>query len=129
MTVASGGPEATGDGAPAADAAIEAVWLQSRPLVRQRIDGMLAAAASIADGSPDAALLADARRNAHNLAGMLGVFGFAGASRIAGSIEVGIDAYTSGEGAPDLVALVRALDDDLREALHGIEPAQERSDR
>lgn len=110
-------PESTGGPEPAAQSAIAAVWVKSRPLVRRRLDGIVAAAESIAGGRADQGLIAEARRISHNLAGMLGVFGFSGASTTASALEHCFIDHESGGPATEVLTLALRLKGELDDAL------------
>jgi diguanylate cyclase (GGDEF)-like protein len=84
------------------------VWEQYRPSILERIGLIERAVTALLAGELDEELRAGARRAAHTLAGSVGTFGFARASRAASELELML-ADPAHEQAPVLSALVVAM--------------------
>ncbi len=87
-------------------AKIAELWKQSQPIVRQRLEVLAHAQHSIQSGTFSESLREEAIRQAHNLAGSLGMFGFPEASRSASEIEQLLETKD-----PSLDALGKLLQD------------------
>ncbi|HEX2202054.1 MAG TPA: Hpt domain-containing protein, partial [Longimicrobium sp.] len=68
-------------------AAVATVWARFRDAVMARVDSVEGAAIGVLQGTLDAETRRHAEREAHKLAGSVGTFGFAEASRIAREVE------------------------------------------
>jgi len=84
------------------------VWEQYRPAMLERVGLIERAVGALTAGELDEELRAGARRAAHTLAGSVGTFGFASASRAASALEL-VLADPTPEQAPALSALVVAV--------------------
>jgi diguanylate cyclase (GGDEF)-like protein len=92
--------------------ALLAIWEKHRPDVLERVSLIeRAAAALIADGLGEA-LLRESQRAVHTLAGSVGTFGFARASRTARELELKL-LHPAPADAPDIYALIATLRDEL----------------
>jgi diguanylate cyclase (GGDEF)-like protein len=86
---AEAAPAAAGDSRRGALAdAVRQAWERFRGAVMERVDAVEAAAVALLEGRLDDAERRHAEREAHKLAGSVGTFGFAHASRIARDIEL-----------------------------------------
>jgi HPt (histidine-containing phosphotransfer) domain-containing protein len=74
--------------APDATEMLRAIWQRQRLCVSERVELIERAAHALAQGQLDVSLNDEAERAAHMLAGSLGIFGFAQASRAAHELEV-----------------------------------------
>lgn len=74
--------------APDASEMLRAIWQRQQVRVGERVELIERAAQALAQGQLDASLQDEAERAAHMLAGSLGTFGFAKASRAAHELEV-----------------------------------------
>jgi diguanylate cyclase (GGDEF)-like protein len=77
----SGGPAALG-------AAVAQAWERFRGTILARVDAVESAAIAVLEGGLDAERRRHAEREAHKLAGSVGTFGFAQASRLAREVEL-----------------------------------------
>lgn len=94
--------------------AIEAIWEKSRKDIAQRLATLEEAVVALRAGNLSDALRARAERDAHKLAGSLGMFGFPTGSELAREVEVALGA---GGGpalgdVPRIAELVLALRDE-----------------
>jgi HPt (histidine-containing phosphotransfer) domain-containing protein len=69
------------------DDALAAIWERSRPLIRERLDTVQAAADAAGAGTLDDAKRREGLRAAHQLAGSLGTFGLHEATDLARELE------------------------------------------
>lgn len=67
---------------------VAGLWERLRPRVATRLDALEAAANRVVAGTADDETHADARDEAHRLAGSLGSYGFPGASAAARELEL-----------------------------------------
>lgn len=74
--------------APDATEMLHAIWQRQQVRVGERVELIERAAGALGQGQLDASLQDEAERAAHMLAGSLGTFGFAGASRAAHELEL-----------------------------------------
>lgn len=89
---------------------IQEVWSRLRHLVDARLETIARAAAALGDGGLEPGLRRDAERQAHKLAGSLGIFGFHEGSRLAREAEVLLaDDALDGAAAARLLAILEAL--------------------
>ena len=93
-------------------AAVEAVWARTRDQTITRIATVEAAVTAMLDGSLDEEQRAAAEREAHKLAGSLGMFGFPRGTELARDLEQGL-APGSTTAPPALAELVLALSDEV----------------
>ncbi len=100
------------------------VWERFRPTILERVATLERAASELANGSLGAELKAAAMRQAHDLAGTVGSFGYAEGSRTAHEVEVMLrDPADPGPGsAKRLEQLVAALRRDVERPLRSITP-------
>jgi Hpt domain len=84
---------------------LRTVWEHQRGRVRERIDVVDRAIASLAQARLDTEIRSDAERAAHMLAGSIGTFGFVAASRAARALELEL-ANPTPDRAPTLAALL-----------------------
>ena len=89
-------------------AAIQAIWEKSREEVVRRVGTLEEAIGAMLDGRLDEDLRARAERDAHKLAGSLGMFGFPHGSELARELEQALAAPAPSE-APHLAELTLAL--------------------
>lgn len=89
-------------------AAIRAIWEKTFKVVHQEIADLDRLIAQLQRGELDESTREAAENAAHKLAGSLGTFGFADASRIARDLEIKLGA-PSPDDAPVLAELVLAL--------------------
>ena len=101
-------------------AAIEAVWERNRGQTLERIDVVEEAVGAMLEDDLDESLRARAERDAHKLAGSLGMFGFSRGSELARHLEQALAESAPAEGHR-LAELVRALRAEIesRPASHG----------
>ncbi|HEX6909369.1 MAG TPA: response regulator [Longimicrobium sp.] len=78
---------AGGGGAPGLSAAVAGVWARYRDQVLARVDVLESAALGLLEGRLDRDARREAEREAHKLAGSVGTFGFAEASRLSREAE------------------------------------------
>lgn len=78
------------------------VWLRNRPTTMERLAVVGSALEALAAGDLDAARRAAALGEAHKLRGILGTYGFAEGSELAGEAEDLLDAAGAGAGAREL---------------------------
>ena len=95
--------------------AIEAIWEKSREEIARRIETLEETISAVLDGELDEDLRARAERDAHKLAGSLGMFGFPTGSALAREVE---QTLATPEGpsladVPRLAELVLALRDEF----------------
>jgi diguanylate cyclase (GGDEF)-like protein len=81
------GPSADGAAAPGLSAAVAGVWARYREAILARVDVLEGAAMGLLEGRLDREQRREAEREAHKLAGSVGTFGFAEASRLARDAE------------------------------------------
>jgi HPt (histidine-containing phosphotransfer) domain-containing protein len=94
-------------------AAIARLWVQSRPVVLERIDELQETARGLSEGRMTAQELEGARTEAHKLAGSLGTFGLPRGSELARDVEQELE--TGGRNPAllsDLLAQLRAVVDE-----------------
>ncbi|MFL5385731.1 MAG: response regulator [Longimicrobiaceae bacterium] len=77
-----------GAGAEDLDGAVRQAWERFRGTILQRVDAVEEAAVALLDGGLDEERRRHAEREAHKLAGSVGTFGFAQASRLAREVEI-----------------------------------------
>lgn len=68
-------------------AAMQRMWVQFLPQMKQRVAVMESAAVALSDGTLTAVQAGDAAKAAHNLAGVLGTFGLAEGTALAREAE------------------------------------------
>lgn len=83
---------------------IRELWLRYRPVAIERLDVVGLALGQLAEGRLQPADRDEARSAAHKLLGILGTYGFADASVVAGEAEAMLDLDTDPGGASALVA-------------------------
>lgn len=95
--------------------AIHAIWERHREETVRRVRTLEEAVAALPDGALDDDLHARAQRDAHKLAGSLGMFGFPTGSELAREFEqtLAIRDDPAASNAPRLAELVLALRDEL----------------
>lgn len=91
------------------NAALAAIWERSRPLVRERLETVEAAAAAVRTGTLDADARHEGVRAAHQLAGSLGTFGLAEGTELARELEGEFAGNADADRVADLSARLRAL--------------------
>ena len=91
---------------------IEAVWERSKDQTVGRIETVEEAVGAMLDNRLDEELRARAEREAHKLAGSLGMFGFPRGTDLARKLERALEAPVYSE-APHLAELVLALSDEI----------------
>jgi HPt (histidine-containing phosphotransfer) domain-containing protein len=99
-------------------AAVQAAFQRSRGELSRRVGTLEEMVAAIVEGGLDESLRASAERDAHKLAGSLGMFGFALGSELARELEHALavpDGPVMAE-APRLAELVLMLRSQLEEA-------------
>ncbi len=69
---------------------MEELWERFRPTIKSRVETVGRAATALREGTLDEALREAAVRDAHKLAGAVGTFGFSEASKLARTLEVGL---------------------------------------
>jgi HPt (histidine-containing phosphotransfer) domain-containing protein len=74
-------------------AAMAAVWEKSLPLLRQRVDVLETAVATLEAGTLNKELRDQATHEAHRLAGLLGTFGYPEGTDAARVLELAFDAH------------------------------------
>jgi HPt (histidine-containing phosphotransfer) domain-containing protein len=79
---------------PDATEMLRAIWQRQQVRVGERVELVERAAQALGQGQLDASLLTEATRAAHMLAGSLGTFGFAEASRAAHALELELERVT-----------------------------------
>jgi HPt (histidine-containing phosphotransfer) domain-containing protein len=84
------------------EATIAALWHDARPRVLARVEVVETALAALRSGGLDPALAAEARREAHKLAGALGTFGMPNGTAAARAVERRLEA---GVGPGDEAAM------------------------
>jgi diguanylate cyclase (GGDEF)-like protein len=80
--------EGGAEGADGLQGAVRQAWQRFRGTILQRVDAVEGAAVAVLEGGLDEACRRHAEREAHKLAGSVGTFGFAQASRLAREVEI-----------------------------------------
>ena len=93
----------------ALDAALEEIWIRSRPVTRGRLEYIEAADVALSERRLDAVGVEAALRAAHQLAGSLGTFGLAEGTTLAREIEAELQGDCDAERFAQLTARLRAL--------------------
>ena len=91
------------------DAALEAIWERSRPILRGRLEYIEAADTALTQHRLDAVGREAALRAAHQLAGSLGTFGLPEGTSLAREIEGELNGAYDPERFAALTARLRAL--------------------
>ncbi len=94
---------------PGLDAAIAALWRDAQPRALERVAVLEAAVTALADDALAPETAAEARREAHRLAGSLGTFGIPAGTEHARVIERALDAGAGPRDAPALAGAVADL--------------------
>ena len=91
------------------DAALEAIWERSRPVLRGRLEYIEAADTALTERRLDAVGREAALRAAHQLAGSLGTFGLPEGTDLARAIERELNGDHDARRFAELTARLRAL--------------------
>jgi HPt (histidine-containing phosphotransfer) domain-containing protein len=91
------------------NAALAAIWERSRPLVRERLEKVEAAASAMQAGTLDEEARAEGVRASHQLAGSLGTFGMEEGTDVARELEGEFGGSADPARVADLSARLRAL--------------------
>lgn len=83
-------------------ALLRQIWLRNRPTTMERIEVVESALEALAAGALDVARRDAARSEAHKLRGILGTYGFAEGSELAGEAEDLLDEAGAGPAAREL---------------------------
>ncbi len=102
-------------------AAVQAIFARSQDELGRRVRTLEEAVPALLEGQLDESLRAKAERDAHKLAGSLGMFGLPRGSELAREIEevLGVPDGPVPAAAPRLAELVLALRGQLEDALVG----------
>lgn len=87
---------------------VQELWLRNRAVTLERLEVVRAALDRLAAGDLDADEREPARDEAHRLKGILGTFGFEGASEVAGGAEDLLTGEADPSGAAELGAQLGA---------------------
>ena len=91
------------------DAALQAIFARSAPVLRERVERVEAAAAALREGALDDERREDALRAAHQLAGSLGTFGLDEGTRVARAVEDELDGTPDADRVGELSARLHRL--------------------
>jgi HPt (histidine-containing phosphotransfer) domain-containing protein len=91
------------------NAALAAIWERSRPLVRERLETVEAAASALQAGTLDDAARQEGVRASHQLAGSLGTFGMVEGTEVARALEGELGGGPDPARVAELSARLRAL--------------------
>lgn len=95
------------------NAAVAALWARQRGEMMRRVEVIERALAALAGDALAAGARAEAQREAHNIAGAAGSFGFATASARAREIELALRAGATAADAPGLFDCLSAIRSDF----------------
>jgi HPt (histidine-containing phosphotransfer) domain-containing protein len=91
------------------ESALARIWDRSKPITRERLAKIDAAAAALGRGRADEATIEQAQHAAHQLAGSLGTFGLHDGTLLARQLEAQLKESRDPRCVTDLAARLRAL--------------------